>query len=335
MFVWRPIVSRWANRVFVTQTFTRWHWGVGRAEYADAWFEQTGPLTPSELAAGERLRSILQRGDGAALLRALLPFATREEGEAAARAVWSPEDFSAWEAARDAFAPRFNRLWADGEPALRRHAELLGAQPPAWLIPAMAATDHFFGVDSMTSPLAVWLLLSAPGWDGGNGPMLTGPGGMTWECSGLQPGSFDRRLGGFIHEVMHCVHQRAALPGLITALLAEPDLDAPEPETYQLTPIAAHGVGFESYMHELVLHRLWPDGALARQHFPDREAGLWRHFARSAGVYECWVHFPAGVLALMARTYVDQGWRIDLPFVRHAYDVHAALRRLPPAAAQG
>ena len=88
---------------------------------------------------------------------------------------------------------------------------------------------------------------------------------------------------------------------------------------------------FEDYLSEVVLHSLWPDGALARHSSPSRNVALWRRFARDAGVYDCWVHLPTGVLALLARTYVDQGWRIDLPFVRHAYDVHAALRRILPA----
>lgn len=329
MFAWTPVVSRWANQVFVTQTFARWHWGVGRAAYADAWLQQTGPLSAGETAAADGLRLVLQGGDGAALLRALLPFATREEGEASARSRWSADEFAVWQAAGAAFTARFERLWADGESALRRHAATLSVDAPAWLESAMAETDQFFGIGSSIGSLQVWLLLSAPGWDGGNGPMLTGPGGMTWECSGIR--SLEDSLGGFLHEVMHAVHQRAALPALIQSLLAEPDLADPEPATYQTTPIAAHGVRFEDYLGEVVLHSLWPDGALARRSFPKRNVALWRRFAGSADVYDCWVHLPAGVLALLTRTYLDQGWPIDLPFVRHAYDVHAALRRILPA----
>jgi hypothetical protein len=328
VFPWTPVVSRWANQVFVTQTFARWHWGIGRAAYADAWLEQTGPLSADEMAAAARLRTVFQRSEGARLLRALLPFDTREEGEASARSSWSAEAFAAWESARAAFVARFDALWTDGEPALRRHADTLSLDPPAWLGPAIVATDRFFGLDGSGAPLRVWLLLSAPGWDGGNGPMLTGPGGMTWECSGLR--TLDGALGGFIHEVMHAVHQPVALPPLLRTLLAEPDLAGIEPAAYQATPIAAHGVGFEDYLGELALHSLWPDGALARRYFPAQEVGLWRRFARAADVYECWVHLPAGVLALLTRTYVDQGWPIDLPFLRHAYDVHAALRRILP-----
>jgi hypothetical protein len=220
VFPWTPVVSRWANQVFVTQTFARWHWGIGRAAYADAWLEQTGPLSADEMAAAARLRTVFQRSEGARLLRALLPFDTREEGEASARSSWSAEAFAAWESARAAFVARFDALWTDGEPALRRHADTLSLDPPAWLGPAIVATDRFFGLGSSGAPLRVWLLLSAPGWDGGNGPMLTGPGGMTWECSGLR--TLDGALGGFIHEVMHAVHQPAALPPLLRALLAEP-----------------------------------------------------------------------------------------------------------------
>jgi hypothetical protein len=331
LFAWEPVVSRWSNLVFFTQTFTRWHNGIARAPYVAEWTERFGPLTPRESAAADRLRLVLQRGDGqrdgAALLAAVLPHDGRDEAARAAADVWPASDYSVLLEAVDAFAPRFAHLWAEAESRLRAHADALAGTGPPWLTEAAAATDRFFGIDSRMCRLRLYLLISAEGWSGGNGSMLTGSGGMTFECSGVRPQQFELLLPSFLHELMHCLHQPAVLPGLLTKLLAEPDLAGVEPAAYAGTAIGATGLSFEDYFGEVVLHSLWPDGALARRHLPEAGPGFWRRLAATAGLYDWWVFFPAGVLASRARTYVDVGREIDLDFLRHAYDIHATLRR--------
>ena len=331
MFAWAPVVSRWANLVFFVQTFTRWHAGIAHDHNVAEWMARFGALTPSELAASERLREVLQRGDGesegATLLQAVLP---HEDGEGAARAAagWSPADEATWNEAVDAFTPRFERSWPEAERRLRTHADALAGSGPAWFREAAEATDRFFGARTGGQRVRVYLLMSAEGWSGGNGPMLTGPGGMTFECSGVGPQRFERLLPGFLHELMHSVHQPAVLRDLFARLLTEPDIAAAEPGAYRATAIGRTGLGFEDYLGEVVLHSLWPDGALARRFQPDPgRNGLWKRFAATASTYDWWVFFVAEVLAGMSRTYVDEGWPIDLDFVRHAYDIHLTLRR--------
>lgn len=331
MFAWEPVVSRWSNLVYFTQTFARWHDGIAHPHNMAEWTERFGPLTPRESAAADHLRLILQRGDGesdgAALLAALLPHAGMDEAARAAAEVWPAADYPVWVEAVDAFASRFARLWAEAEARLQAHAAALVDAAPPWLTEAAAATDHFFGIDTRRRRVRVYLLISAEGWNGGNGPMLTGPGGMTFECSGMRRQQFEQLLPSFLHELMHCLHQPAVLPELLTRLLAEPDIAGVEPAAYASTAIGATGLNFEDYFGEVVLHSLWPAGALARRQQPNAGPGLWRRFATHAGIYDWWVFFPAGVLASRARTYIDVGRAIDLDFLRHAYDIHVTLRR--------
>ncbi len=324
-------MSRWANLAYFTQTFSRWHDGIAHANYASEWTERFGALTPREHAAADRLRPVLQRGDGesdgAALLAAVLPRGGPDEAARAAIGVWMPADYEAWAEAVAAFTPRFDRLWTEAEPRLRAHALALTGTGPEWLAEAAAATDRFFGMDTRAHRVEVVLLASAEGWHGGNGPMLTGPGGMTFECSGMRPRQFEALLPSFLHELMHCLHQPAVLPRLLAELRTEPDLAASEPGAYRATAIGRTGLSFEDYFGEVVLHSLWPAGAQAGRHRPDSGPGLWRRFASGAELYDWWVFFAAGVLAGRARVYVDQEHPINLGFLRHAYDVHSALRR--------
>ena len=330
MFSWEPVVSRWSNLVFFTQTFTRWHNGIAHPHNVAEWTERLGPLTTRESAAADRLRVVLQRGDGesdgAALLAAILPHEGIDDAQRAAAEVWPAADYPVWVEAVNAFAPRFAQLWTEAEARLQAHAAALAGAAPAWLSEAAATTDRFFGIDTSIRRVRVYLLISGEGWNGGNGPMLTGPSGMTFECSGMRPQQFEHLLPSFLHELMHCLHQPAVLPGLLARLLAEPGLAGVEPDAYVRTAIGATGLKFEDYFGEVVLHSLWPDGALARRQQPDAGPGLWRRFSTQAGLYDWWVFFPAGVLASRARTYVDVGWEIDLevpaPRIRHPH--HAA-----------
>lgn len=324
---WVPVVNRWSNQAYFTQTFTGWHSGVARRDYMEAWIERTGPLTPGETAAAARLRAVLQAEEGERILATVLPAANADEAAAALAGTWSPEVCEVWQEAVRALAPRFERVWSENEQRLYNHAQILSGEIVSWLRDAVRETDAFFGLDRQSAPLRVYLLLSAPGYSGGNGSKLTGPGGMTFECSGMKEQDFENSLPGFIHEVMHARHQPAVLHRLIENLLADRDLMGKEPEQYVQTPIAALGVDFESYLGEVVLHSLWPTGALAWKYFRNCGVNLWRRFSRDMNVYDYWVFFPAQVLATMTRSYLDQGRVVDLDLLRHAYDIHVALRR--------
>lgn len=324
---WVPVINRWSNQAYFTQTFSGWHCGVSRREYMEYWIERTGPLTRREVAAADRLRAVLQDRDGERILAAVLTAASSDEGAAVLASRWAPEVCEAWQEAVKAFAPRFESVWAEDEQRLRNHGQILSGESVSWLRDAVRDTDAFFGLDRRAEPLRVYLLLSAPGYSGGNGDMLTGPGGMTFECSGMKEQDFGNSLPGFIHEVMHVRHQPEVLRRLIEDLLADRDLIGQEPGEYAQTPICAMGVDFESYLGEVVLHSLWPTGALAWKYFPDCGVNLWRRFSRDMNVYDHWVFFPAHVVATMTRSYLDQGRVVDLQLLRHAYDIHVALRR--------
>jgi hypothetical protein len=64
MLVIEPVIDARLNRAFVAQTFTRWHGGVAREDYADAWLAETGALTPAESEAIAVRREALCAGEG-------------------------------------------------------------------------------------------------------------------------------------------------------------------------------------------------------------------------------------------------------------------------------
>lgn len=136
-----PVVNRWSNQAYFTQTFTGWHGGVARREYMEAWIERSDPLTPGEIAAAARLCAVLRAEDGERILATVLPAANADEAAAALAGTWSLEVCEVWQEAERAFAPRFERVWSENEQRLRNHAQILSGESISWLRDAVRETE--------------------------------------------------------------------------------------------------------------------------------------------------------------------------------------------------
>lgn len=309
MLILKPKIDRTFNRMFVLQTFTRWHFGVANAVYAEAWLKETGPLEPAESAALEKLRLKLIEGDGCAMMRRV------------ARGL-PPDD--AWAEAERILGHRADRILDAAEEALeivRRRLQ----EPPAWFAEMNRRVDALFGI-SEEHPLEVWLLPSPKGWTGGTGNMLVGEGAITLECSG-NPGWYEAELFiTVLHEAMHAIHQEIALIPIVDRMLTEPagrELAA----RYANSPPDRIGVSASDTIGEFAVHSIldvlrrdaglgetepfWRQiGEEAEAYFADPHAG-WP----DGRIYDAWVLNGARPMIKPAEDYVRSGRPIDEAFV--------------------
>jgi hypothetical protein len=150
-------------------------------------------------------------------------------------------------------------VYAGAEPTLRRWQERL-QDPLGWVACMSEHLDRFFGLED-TYALTVHLLPSAPGWDGGTGGMLFGPGTATLECSGKPPERGEDVLPALLHEAAHAIHQPRVLDPLWERVRPTP-LGERAVQQWARTPLPALHVDVTSYVGELVIHSLVPNGAL-------------------------------------------------------------------------
>jgi len=326
MLVVEPVIDARLNRIFVTQTFARWHGGVAREMYADAWLAATGTLTAQESQAIEVLRAALSSAedDGCTLIRRLV-----RDDQALVPAV---------RRATEVLAPRAARIADGADPALRHWQQYLGGTLPDWYDCIRAGIDRFFGVGGVHR-LRVYLLPSAAGWTSGNGSMFVEQGATNVDCSGTPPDRPVPVLTTVLHEGLHSIYQAQLLDPIVEAVLATPCGQRLE-ALRRRSPLR---MNLGSYVGELVIHALVPDGVLGERCRGASIADHWRRTlergtgllatATSPGdVYAAWVMAGAARMVPVAARWIDQGRTADEALVREALGIFEATHQAWSAA---
>jgi|GEM_PF-623477 len=317
MLVLEPVVDARLNVIYVTQTFTRWHGGVAREDYADTWLEQTGPLTGDEVGAVEVLGAAFcaEEGGGCDLIRALV------------RA--DPAIDASVRRAADALAPRAARIAEAAEPALRYWEQRLRGPFPVWFDCVRRGMDRFFGAEG-PHPLRVYLLPSAPGNVSGNGDMFVEAGATNLDCSGAPPQS-SAVLEIALHEAVHSIYQPRFVAPLVEAVLSAPYGRAVE----GLRRRSPMPIDLPSYVGELVAYSLDPGGALGERCGAGSNSEHWRSMLErgrriltdptfTGFTHDAWTGLGAAQMVPLVAAYLDQGRTADTELIRQAFGIFEA-----------
>lgn len=319
MLVLEPVIDDRACIVYIAQTFTRWHEGIARPIYADYWLEITGPLTTAEITAIDFLREKLQGGDGCELIREAIQGCRMLEGSIV-------ETFKV-------LSKRAEQVYRQSQQGLLLWKKRIQDVPPQWFICANRELDRFFGIED-DYVLRVYLLPSRPGGCGGTGGMFVGPDAITLECSGWPLDGEETLLLTLLHEAAHAIHQRRVIDPLVFKAITTPEVQQIA-EEYKCSPIANlpdFPLDLSSYIGELVIHSLVPDGVLREVCGLRSSEEYWSSICRrgkdvlehpDAGwgaedIYDAWVMMGAAAMVQIAREYIAEERGLDEAFIRNA-----------------
>lgn len=164
--------------------------------------------------------------------------------------------------------------------------------------------------------------------------MFVGPDAITLECSGWPLDKEETLLLTLLHEVAHAIHQRWVINPLVFEVITTPEAQQIV-EEYGCSPIANISdfpIDLSSYIGELVIHSLVPDGVLRELCGLRSSDEYWRSIYRrgkdvlehpNAGwgaedIYNAWVMMGAAAMVQIAREYIAERRGLDEAFIRSA-----------------
>jgi len=314
-----PVVDERLCIVYIAQTFTRWHDGVARLDYADYWLQKYGDLTEQEASEAAFLRERLHKGGCTIISQAAKENPALDDGSIAAFTVLSS---------------RAERIYQDEKPSLIQWVDRIADRPPEYFPRMCEGLDTFFGIEE-DYELRVYLLPSPPKSNCGNGDMFVGKGATTLACSGM-PLDDEGVFLVLLHEAAHSIHQRRVLNPLVAAVLGTPYGEKVS-KMFQESPVGRLGGGLPSYTGELVIHSLVPHGALREFCGLPSSENYWNskleeaqrllHIAATDwnDVYTVWVTAACAEMVPFGQEYVAKQKQLDEAFVRAALNTFEGI----------
>ena len=308
-----PRVFFVANVFHFVSNLANWHFS-NRERCVKFWLEETGELTSTEKESLIIASYLFKKYTfGTPKFWGLL-FLTEDDSRVWSKAVefFGEEDSEKFKGLYKIFEPRFRKLWKVDEILIKKWIERF-AQLKDKISPVNLISDLnilFEPKNKLVNTVEVILLISSPGWRGGNGNLK--PGKVTLELSRFPLEQSRPVILMMWHEIVHNVWQNRNYQNMVDNFAERLEIKKIE------SPIKKFHL--RTLINEAVTESLFPHGYLGQKHFGfpsqeyfDKELPIMRAGNDKMGYWRTYSGY--GLMPLVEK-YLQGGERIDEKFLK-------------------